>query len=84
MTIGTMIPVRYLIGKRCKVVGKVCSNCGLNVYDSYYKIGDNYIQANYFETDELNCFCSKECLLQYISTLHICVRQNSKEKCYPV
>ena len=48
---------------------RVCSECEKEidvVNDGYVKILDNFLQIKYFETDELNCFCSKECLLEYL------------------
>lgn len=43
-----------------------CSNCGVVIKDSYYKCLDNCLQANYFDIDEENCFCSKECFCKYL------------------
>lgn len=48
---------------------RVCSKCGKEidvVNDGYVKILDNFLQVNYFETDELNCFCSNEFLLEHL------------------
>lgn len=50
---------------------KICANCGLEIRDDYYKIGDNYLQVNYFDSDEDNCFCSKDCLCSSLSVLEV-------------
>ena len=47
-----------------------CSVCGKEIDDTredYVKVLDNYLQVKYFETDELNCFCSYGCLHEYVS-----------------
>ena len=49
------------------IMKKVCSYCGLEIEgDTYFKCLDNYLQVKYFETDELNCFCSKECFCNHV------------------
>lgn len=58
---------------------RVCSECGKEidvVNDGYVKILDNFLQTKYFETDELNCFCSEECLLEYLMAETIYEEEN--------
>ena len=46
---------------------KYCSHCGREIENErFYKIGDNFIQVKYFDDDEENCFCSTDCLLNYL------------------
>ena len=47
-------------------MSKICSNCGCECNDEYYKVLDNYLQVNYFDNDDLNCFCSKTCFCEYV------------------
>lgn len=50
---------------------KICANCGKEIEGNYLKVGDNYLQVKYFDTDEENCFCCSECLLEALSVLEI-------------
>lgn len=43
-----------------------CSLCGKKIENTYIKVLDNFLQIKYFETDQLNCFCSRRCLCDYI------------------
>lgn len=38
-----------------------CSSCGCIIDDIFYKCLDNCLQVNFFDSEEENCFCSKEC-----------------------
>lgn len=49
---------------------KECSYCGnkINIeIDSYFKCLDNYLQVKYFDTEEENVFCCKECFCNYVT-----------------
>lgn len=52
---------------------KCCAQCDKDIgpADSYYIVGDNFLQANYFEDSDGkdNVFCSRECLLRSLSVL---------------
>ena len=50
-----------------------CAECGAEIKDSYMKIGDNFLQVNYFDApDESdNIFCSEECILMSLSILDV-------------
>lgn len=39
----------------------ICSNCNLEIKESYYKCLDNFLQVKYFDSEEDNIFCSKNC-----------------------
>lgn len=41
----------------------ICAYCGLKIEKSerYYSFLDNYLQVKYFDSEECNIFCSKEC-----------------------
>lgn len=43
-----------------------CACCGKEIEHEYIKVLDNYLQVKYFDNDECNCFCSKDCLCDYI------------------
>ena len=46
---------------------RLCSNCGLEIEgNEYYKCLDNFLQVKYFDTDDLNCFCSQQCFCDYV------------------
>lgn len=45
---------------------KICANCGLYCEKEYYKALDNYLQVNYFDDEDCNCFCSQECFCEYV------------------
>ena len=53
-----------------------CACCGKEIGDTtydvtsergYYKVLDNYLQVNYFDSEEDNIFCSEECVLKSLS-----------------
>lgn len=52
---------------------KICAQCGEEIPfgEPYFKVGDNFLQLKYFETDELNRFCSQNCLCEYLSVIEI-------------
>ena len=53
----------------------MCANCGCDSPkgETYYKVKDNYLLVNYFDTDEDSVFCSQDCLCDAISAdLEIC------------
>lgn len=50
---------------------KICANCGLDIEGDYLKIGDNFLQVKYFDSEEDNIFCSKDCLCQALSVLEV-------------
>ena len=56
-----------------------CANCGKEIEDMYYKVMDNYLQVNFFETDELNCFCSQECVCEFLSVDYVCVDEKGED-----
>ena len=45
---------------------KICAQCGCECSDEYYKALDNYLQTHYFDDDDTNCFCSKECFCDFV------------------
>ena len=51
----------------------ICAECGciIEPEDTWYKVGDNFLQVKYFDSDEDNCFCSKDCLLRSLFTLEV-------------
>lgn len=57
-----------------------CSECGTHIESEYYKCLDNCLQVNFFDTDEENCFCSKECFCEYMSLKLIDIDFGSKEE----
>lgn len=56
-----------------------CSECGTKIKDNYYKCLDNYLQVNFFDTEEENCFCSKSCFCKYMSLEQLDVETNEDE-----
>lgn len=62
-------------------MNRYCAKCHLTIEgDGYYKVLDNFLQVKYFETDELNCFCSEECLLEYISVDFVYIEEEDSEE----
>lgn len=59
---------------------RYCSVCGKKIGSHYYKVLDNYLQVKYFETDELNCFCSEECFHTYVMLEVIFTELEGEEK----
>lgn len=48
---------------------KECSYCKEQIntgIDSYFTCLDNFIQVEYFDTEEENIFCSQECFCNYV------------------
>lgn len=53
---------------------KQCSYCQNRIneeIDSYFTCLDNFIQTKYFDTEEENIFCCKECFCNYIQLVEI-------------
>ena len=50
---------------------KYCAVCGISIDNDYYIVGDNYLQVKYFDDEENNMFCSKDCLCKSLSVLNI-------------
>lgn len=48
-----------------------CSECGALIKKTCYRCLDNFMQAKFFDTDEENCFCSKECFCKYLNLVQI-------------
>ena len=48
-----------------------CAKCKKEIEKSYLMVGDNYLQVKYFDSDEDNVFCSKECLCEYLSVMEV-------------
>lgn len=63
-----------------KIKPKYCASCGLEIEGSYLKIGDNYLQAHYFDDEDTeNIFCSETCLCHALSVIE--VDENGDELC---
>ncbi len=48
---------------------KLCSYCGEKInteMDTYYECLDNFLQMKYFDSEDENIFCSKECFCNYV------------------
>ena len=58
-----------------------CSCCGKQIQGNYYIIGDNWLQVNYFENTD-NTFCSKDCIIKYLSVLEIDRKTNDTYTIY--
>lgn len=50
---------------------KYCANCGALIFKDYFVVGDNYLQTKYFDDEESNIFCCKDCVLSALSVLEI-------------
>ena len=50
---------------------KECAYCHKTIEsdDEYYIVGDNYLQVKYFDSEEDNIFCSKDCICSALSVL---------------
>lgn len=47
---------------------KYCANCHELITDeTYFSCLDNYLQVNYFDTEEENIFCSKDCFCESLT-----------------
>ena len=57
-----------------------CSECGAKIEDSYYMCLDNCLQVNFFDTDEENCFCSKECFCKYMELSEVSENLTDQER----
>ena len=45
---------------------RYCAKCGAECVDEYYMVLDNYLQVKYFDSEEDNCFCSKDCFCEFV------------------
>lgn len=50
-----------------------CAECGKEIEETYVMIGDNYLQANYFEEQDGsdNIFCDSGCMASALSCQYI-------------
>lgn len=48
---------------------RYCAECGCSLEEGcdYYKVLDNFLQTKFFERNQDNIFCSKECLCDALS-----------------
>lgn len=48
-----------------------CAYCGHEITESYFMVGDNFLQLKYFEDPDGqdNVFCSKDCLCEALSVV---------------
>lgn len=64
--------VRVIKNERRIILEKYCATCGTKIKGRYLKIGDNYLQAKYFDDEEKeNIFCTETCLCQSLNTIEI-------------
>ena len=56
-----------------------CSYCNVEIKEEYYYVGDNFIQRKYFDSEDENVFCSKNCLCESLS-VDIVYIDNTEEK----
>lgn len=63
----TGVPEKIVV----RPTAKHCACCGKEIEGTYLKVGDNFLQVKYFENDDENIFCSKECLLKSLSVLTV-------------
>ena len=53
---------------------KICAWCGAEIdteEDGYVKCLDNFLQVKYFDSEDDNVFCSKDCACESMSIEHI-------------
>lgn len=58
---------------------KSCACCGAMLEGEYYKVGDNFLQRKYFESEEDSLFCSEECVMKGLSVLLVDEQGNEYE-----
>lgn len=58
---------------------KHCAECGAVIENDYYKCLDNCLQANFFDTEEENCFCSEECFCKYMELTQLDAADGTEE-----
>jgi len=58
----------------------VCSVCHMELQpgDEYLRIGDNFLEVKYFDSEEENLFCSEECLCRSLHVIRDEVPQKAK------
>lgn len=56
----------------------ICAECGREIKNKYYTCLDNYIQFDYFVSEEENIFCSQECLNKAMSIEKVIVKDEKK------
>jgi hypothetical protein len=59
---------------------KACANCGKEIKESYYMVGDNFLQIKYFDEEDGsdNIFCSRDCLCEVLTVLEIELEEEMK------
>ena len=61
---------------------KYCACCGLELPKVWLKIADNFLQREYFDSEELNRFCSEKCICKYLFVMSVETDENGQEKNY--
>lgn len=60
---------------------KECSYCQAPInpdVDSYFTCQDNFIQYKYFDTEDENVFCCRECFCNYVQLEEIESEENEE------
>lgn len=57
-----------------------CAYCGEELTGDYLVVGDNFLQAKYFESEESNRFCSADCVCRALSVLTVWKDMNGEEQ----
>lgn len=61
---------------------KECSYCQAPInpdIDSYFTCQDNFIETKYFDAEEENVFCCRECFCNYVQLKEIDPKDNEVE-----
>lgn len=62
---------------------KECSYCQAPInpdIDSYFTCQDNFIQTKYFDTEDENVFCCRECFCNYVQLEEIDPEDNELDE----
>ena len=58
-------------------MNKYCAECGIEIQDNYYMVGDNFLQVKYFDEFDGsdNVFCSIECLCSALTVIGVEIKE---------
>ena len=57
-----------------------CSACSEEVTDTYFTCTDNFLQTKYFDSEEENVFCSKECFCDYLGLKEVEIDEEDEKE----
>lgn len=59
---------------------RYCCNCGKELAESYFTCVENYLITKFFDSEEDNTFCSKDCFCEALMLYEKYIDEESEEE----